>query len=75
MRQKRIDELQDQIDNLKDEFNELSRDFEDLKYNFGSMVDEHIKNRIYYQTVENLENYRKGRELKKPINAIKEILR
>ena len=75
MRQKRIDELQDQIDNLRNELNALKSHFDYLNQNFESRVDKNISDKIYVRTVENLEAYKKGKELKRPINAIKEILK
>ena len=59
MRQKRIDELQDQIDNLRDELNTLKSQFTYLNQNFESRIDKNITDKIYVRTVENLEAYKK----------------
>lgn len=72
---KKFVQLQDQVDELRGELNELKRRFIELYENFDSRVDANIKNKIYYQTVENLDNYKKGKELEKPLNKIKEILK
>ncbi len=72
---KKFVQLQDQVDELRGELNELKRRFIELYENFDSRVDANIKNKIYFQTVENLNNYKKGKELEKPLNKIKEILK
>jgi len=72
---KKFVQLQDQVDELRGELNELKSRFNYLNENFENRVDHNIKNKIYFQTVENLENYKKGKDLEKPLNKIKEILK
>ena len=72
---RRIDELQEEIDDLRDDVAELRYMLRKIYDEFDERVDNNIKNKIYVRTVENLNNYRKGKELEKPLNAIKEILR
>lgn len=79
---KRIKQLENEVSRLRQKIDALDMKVRvttdvayELKKNFNERVSSCIKNKIYFQTIEDIRSYEKGKKIKEELGTIKEELK